>query len=222
MTPHKLITLLKSGVHENHAAGDVFHALDFAEELYIVESGYVKRYSMDQKQVKIIESIYGPGYLFPLSPIYKKLFDMELSQDDRHYVYQAMTDLEIKGISMQSLEKALDEDPELYRDLFLEAGVRLKANINRLTSNALSDESKKVVHQLVCLADEFGTLQKKGVKTTILIKVPLENVDIAEQLNLSREFVDETISMLQSQELISISDHKISISDLDLLKDAYL
>jgi len=221
VVPRKLLKLIENGTVERHAAGDIFYALDFKEELYIVKSGYVKRYAMDDEQ-KVIESIYGPGYFFPLTPVFKKLLDFNLSQENKRYVYQAMTNLEIQGISSKALEEAVTADPAVYADLLLEAGVRLKANINRLASNALKDDYKKVAHQLVCLADEFGEPKQNGVRPSLRIQVPLEAIDIAEQLNLSVETVQEAFEKLQEQDLLDIEDRYLSINDMNLVKDVYL
>ncbi|MDB5185139.1 MAG: hypothetical protein JWN38_947 [Candidatus Saccharibacteria bacterium] len=222
MKLNRLLALLQNGDTEKYTAGQVFYALDFKEELYIVQSGYVKRYSVNEDNIKVIESIYGPGYFFPLSTVYKKLLNFDLSQESSTYVYQAMTDLEIQGVSSDKLKVAVDKDPGLYADLFFEAGRRLEANINRLASNALRSDYKKVAHQLVYLGEEFGQVGHRNVKTGLKILVPLEPVDMAEQLNIDIDTVDSIMAKLEQQKLIVSKQNTIYIPDMDLLKDAYL
>ena len=222
MKPTSLVKLAASGTIESHSAGEIFYSLDFKEELYVVVTGYVKRYSVTEDNQKVIESIYGPGYFFPLTPVYSKLLHLNLSQESNTYVYQAMTDLEIQGISSDKLIVAIEKDPSIYKDLFYEAGLRLRANINRLASNALKDDYKKVTHLLGYLADEFGVVEERGVKTVQRITVPLEPVDIAEQLNIDVQKVERAFQRLIAQEVVSIENHFILIADVNLLKDGYL
>ena len=222
MKPNRLLKLVASGTTESHGAGEVFYSLDFEEELYIVKTGYVKRYSVMEDKQKVIESIYGPGYFFPLTPVYSTLLHFNLSQQTNTYVYQAMTDVEIQGISSEALISAVEADPMLYKDLFYEAGVRLRANINRLSSNALQNDYQKVTHQLAYLAEEFGVLDKRGAKPVQRISLPLDPIDIAEQLNIHEEIAVQAFQKLQSQGIISIENRFILIADTNLLKDAYL
>ncbi len=213
---------MSKGTAETHAAGDIFYSLDFEEMFYLVASGYVKRYSMSEGNKRVIESIYGPNYFFPLTPVFKKLLDLNISQDTNTYIYQAMTDVEIRGISGDDLVAAVQKDAALYGDLLFESGIRLRANINRLTSNALKDDYRKVTHQLASLAEEFGELGNSDTKNTYKIAVPLQAIDIAEQLNIEVETVQESFEQLKKHEIIFIKENFIYIQDLDLLRDAYL
>jgi CRP-like cAMP-binding protein len=220
--PDKLKRLMQNGEAEVYAKGQVFYALDFKEELYIVKKGYVKRYQVNEENERVIESIYGPGYFFPLTQVYKKFFKFDLSQESVTYVYQAMTDVEIQGISSERLMAETEKDPDIYIDLFYEAGRRLRANINRLASNALKDDYQKVSHQLVYLAEEFGKPEERNGKPGIKIIVPLKALDMAEQLNISENVADAVMSRLVSQGLIETKGSAIFVSDSNLLKDAYI
>lgn len=222
MRPDNLKKLIQSGSTERYVEGQTFYALDFKEALYVVKTGFVKRYSVTKEGNRVIESIYGPGYFFPLTPIYNLLYNFRLSQDNNTYVYQAMTNVETQGISGDVLTSALEANTELYSDLFYEAGVRLKANINRLASNAIKDSYKKLTHQLVFLADEFGEVVNKGVSTGIKLGVPLKPIDMAEQLNMPLEAAEAAMRQLAELGLIKIKDSSIIIPDLDLLADVYL
>jgi CRP-like cAMP-binding protein len=217
-----LKALMKKGEVEQYPKGQVFYSLDFKEKLYVVNKGYVNRYQVTADKKRVIESIYGPGYIFPLTQVYKSLLNFDLSQESITYVYQGMTDTEIQGIDSKLLSTAVEASPALYSDLFYEAGRRLKANINRLASNALKDDYQKIAHQLVCLADEFGELKQRGTKQSVKILAPLEPIDMAEQLNISVDVADAVINRLEKQGLLVIDGDSISISDVALLKDAYL
>jgi len=222
MRPKKLKSLFKGGQLESYPKDTVFYSLDFEKKLYLIDSGYVKRHSVNQEEMKVIESIYGPGYLFPLTPVYAKLLNLKLSKDHNTYIYQAMSDTKVRSITIDDLARTLKEAPEIYADLLYEAGRRLRANINRLASNALKDDYKKVALQLVYLSEEFGKSVRKGVKVSVEILAPLEAIDIAEQLNIPMETVESIFEKMKGQKLIKISDRKITLPDVDMLKAAYL
>jgi CRP-like cAMP-binding protein len=223
MRPDRLTAFMeKRGMMETQAKGQVFHAQDFTETLFMLKKGYVKRYQLKKDDQRIIELIYGPGHIFPLSQLYKKLFGVEQNQEDLVYVYQAMTEIEIQRVNDDDVVAELEKDPTLFKDLYYEAGLRLKSNIDRLASNALKDDYMKVAHQLVCLADEFGSPAEYQGKPAVRISVPLEPVDMAEQLNISTEVAEAVMISLSRKNLIAVPDKHILIFDVAPLKDIYL
>lgn len=223
MIPERLTTFMtENGTLEKYASQEIFHSQDFAETLFMLQKGYVKRYQITAGKQKVIELIYGPGHIFPLSQLYKKIFGIEQNQDNLVYVYQAMSDIEIFRIDDDAVLNALDKESMLYQDLFFEGGLRLKSNIERLASNALHDDYKKVTHQLICLADEFGDSVDRDGKESIKIMVPLKPVDMAEQLNISIQVAEAVLASLNQSGLITTKDNYITIPNTDLLKDTYL
>jgi CRP-like cAMP-binding protein len=224
MKPNRLRKIIQSGETEKYSEGEFFHSLDFSSNkfLFVVKTGFVKRYSISEQNVKAIESIYGPNYFFPLSPVFAHLFEYDLNQTSYTYIYQAMTDVELHKISIKDLDKKLKEDPKLYADLLYETGRRLKVDIDRLTSNALKTDYKKTAHQLVCLAEEFGESERNNIKTSVKIIVPLKPVDIAEQVNITKASATEALAQLEGQNLIKQENGLVSVPDVALLRDAYL
>ena len=222
MKPSRLRQIIQKGEVRSYSKGEVFHSLDFIEVLYVVKSGYAKRYSINPKYNKAIESIYGPNHFFPLSPVFMNLFGLDLGQVSNTYVYQAMTDIELNSMGIEELIEALKKEPELYADLLYETGRRLKVDVDRLTSHALKDDHKKTVHQLVCLAKEFGQSEGKDPHAGIKMPLPLEPIDMAQQINIPEESAAKTMTLLKEQGLIKLNADKIYIPDLTLLEDEYL
>jgi CRP-like cAMP-binding protein len=221
--PAKLPELMKKcGELEKHSAGQIFHSQDFSETLFMLKRGYVKRYQITTDNERVIELIYGPGHIFPLSQLYKKLFGIEQNQKDLVYVYQAMSNIEILRLSDDDIIAELQKDPELYIDLYYEAGLRLKSNIDRLASNALKDDYKKMAHQLTCLTEEYGEIVDHKGKQIQKIAVPLDAKDMAEQLNISVQAADAVLSSLSNKGIIIIQGKYIMVPNVSLLKDVYL
>lgn len=223
MKPERLTAFIQeNGKFETHSAEKVFHAQDFPETLFKIKKGYVKRYQVTKSEERVIELIYGPDHIFPLSQLYRKVFGIQQNQENLVYVYQAMTDIEIYRIGVDKVLDALESDTSLYIDLYYESGLRLKSNINRLASNAIKDEYKKIAHQLVCLADEFGKVTESNNKQSVKLLLPLKPVDMAEQLNISAEVAEAVMISLSRSKLLKIDGTSISIPDIHLLKDIYM
>lgn len=210
------------GKVEKYKVGDVFHAQDFPQTLFMIKSGYVKRYQVNKSPGKVLELIYGPKHIVSLSQLYKQLFGVDQNQEGLVYIYQAMTDVEMQSVSTDKIIAELEEKPQLYKDFFYESGLRLRSNIFRLASNALKDDYKKVAHQFVCLAEEFGNIDESDGIPTATIKVPLEPIDMAEQLNISVEVAEAVMNSFVRNNLISIDqDNKVTVLDMDMLRTTY-
>ncbi|HET9098645.1 MAG TPA: Crp/Fnr family transcriptional regulator [Candidatus Saccharimonadales bacterium] len=224
MIPKKLYALLaKKGKPGAYKASAVFHSQDFVETIFMVKSGYVKRYQLNSNQEEgVIELIYGPGQLFPLTQLYTELFNVTMNEDSLIYIYQAMTDVETFKLPAKTLVSLMDKDLSLYKDLFYESGLKLRQNIHRLASNSIKDTYKKVAHQLYVLAMEFGqNYETKGQKV-IKILVPMSPKDIAEQLNISVAEADAVLESLLDRKIIDIQDNYLHVIDKELLQAIFL
>lgn len=222
MKPTGLRALAEKGQLETYPKDEVFHSLDFSEKLYLIKSGYVKRYAVVEEKIRSIESIYGPDYFFPLTPVFSAITDLKLSQDNMTYLYQAMSDVEVKGINVEGLVAAVKKDPKLYGDILYESGRRLRSNIHRLSNNALGDNHQKVAHELAFVASEFGSPGTFKGRRMIKILLPLTNRNIAELLNIPASNARNALLKLKDQGLVLTEAECLYIPDMNLLQDAYL
>jgi CRP-like cAMP-binding protein len=212
----------KHGKKEKYAAGQVFHTQDFPNRLFLLRSGYVKRYQASKPGPRVLELIYGPGHIISLSQLYKRLFGVDQNQDNFIYVYQTMTDVELYTISGDAVLEELERNPHMFADFFYESGLKLRSNITRLASNSLKDDYQKVAHQIVSLAYEFAGVSAGDTRKEVTLPLPQTAVDIAEQLNISVEVAEAVLNRLGQLNLIKIADGTITIVDMDFLKDVYL
>lgn len=223
MKPRKFEDLVnRQGKLEKYKAGQIFHAQDFPDKLFLLRSGYVKRYQARKFDEKVLELIYGPGHIISLSQLYKTLFAVDQNQDRFIYVYQAMTDVEMSSIGADAVIQELETDPELYRDFFYESGIKLRSNIFRLASNSIKEPQMKVAHQLVSLAYEFADITPGDTQRSAQLPLPQSAVDIAEQLNISKVDATAALKDLSDKSLIKVEGDKITILDIQMLKDVYL
>jgi len=186
--------------------------------VHFIKAGYIKRYLITKDGSMSIQIIYGPGDIFPLSPVRKSIFNEHVYTTGEQYYHEAMTDLEIYSTTVSSLLQALEQDPLIYKDLFYAAGVRINSNVFRLENMSLRVTNRKVAHLLIHLSDIFGEKVDDGTR----IKVPLTHQNVADMLNMARETVTLTLARLEDKGLIRVAEGKhIIVLDLDGLNQVY-
>jgi CRP/FNR family transcriptional regulator len=180
-------------------------------------SGFVKRYFISHNGSLGVQAIYGPEDIFPLTMVYKTLFDQDIYQGPEVYYYEAMTDIYIITVDAATLKRETTINPDLYRPLLQSAGNRLHSNIQFLENLRLHGAYCKTAHQLAYFGRQFGENTPAGVK----IKLPLKHQDIADIIGTTRETVTASIIKLRSKKLIT-TNGKFLILDYDqLIEEAY-
>lgn len=211
-----LYQLLLSGKRIVLPKNQVVDAFSDSARCYLITSGYIMRYLITREGAKGIQVIYGPGDIFPLTPVYKTVYEMDIYSGPEQYYYEAMTPIEVYSATQETIEQAAADNPEIYKDLFYAAGIRLNSYIHRLESMSLRVANKKVAHQLSYFAQNFGVPDENGT----LIPVPLTHQTLADILNLARETVTHCLAGLQTKGLILASGKHVVVTDLDKLKRA--
>jgi CRP/FNR family transcriptional regulator len=181
-----------------------------------LERGYIKRYFITKEGNKSIQVIYGPNYIFPLTPIFEVTHGLKAYRGPEVYYYEALTDVVTYSLSLDNFQEMAAKQPTLYKDLLFAAGLRLNSYIHRLEDQSLHSSLRRVAHQLVYLADRFGTA-KNGAVT---LQLPLTHQVLADILDLSRETVSREMAKLKSRGLIDNSD-AITIGDIQKLRSLY-
>lgn len=212
-----LTNLLKGGKKISLAKGQVIHDPEHKNLLNVVGTGFIKRYSIDNNGAQSIQVIYGPEDVFPLTPVFKTVFNLDLYHGPETFHYEALVDSELFAISQDALSKALVASPTLYKDLLYVSGERLNSNIHRLENISLRTTHRRIAHMLYFAAGTFGEKTKEGIVLTI----PLTHQTLADSLSLARETVTRRLTRLEEKGLIKVGRH-IVILDLDgLKKEAY-
>jgi CRP-like cAMP-binding protein len=212
-----LITLIKSGRRYKLARGQMIQSTEGLKSLNIIDSGFIKRYLIGNDGTLGIQVIYGPGYIFPITLAYQVLLDQEIYEGPEVYYYEAMTDAEIYKIDDETLKKAVNSDPGLYKDLFSVAGRRLHATLHGLENLTMKTSYKRVAHELAYLGHEFGVKKRNGIE----LSIPLTHQDLANILSVTRETVSTCMVELREKGFIK-ANKKLCIPDLSALeKEAY-
>lgn len=186
---------------------------DSSLKIFMVKSGYVKRYSIAADGRIGVQSIYGPGNIFPLTSLFKVLFNQDIYESVETYYYDAMCDTTLYVLDNAQILKEASSNPLLYKDILMVAGTRLESNIQRLENVNLRSAYKRVAHQLVFFARKHGKKYADGTR----IEIPLTHQDIADVLTITRETATRSLNQLKSEKLIKTNKY-ITIPDIEALE----
>lgn len=194
----------------------VIQTSDGQRALYLVESGYIKRYLIRNDGSLSTDLIYGPSDIFSLLLVFRILYDREILDSPEIYYYEAMTDnVTMYALNAEDLKKYVEDSPILYKDFLNEAGKRMTYETHGLENISMKDAYKRVAHQLSYYARQFG--EKNGNKVTIV--PPLTHQDIADILSLTRETVSTCMTRLRKRGLINVKDRQIVVEDMEKLNE---
>lgn len=216
-TSSPLRALLSGGRQQRFPKGQVIQFSQDGMILNVLDTGYVKRYSITNEGTQSVQSVYGPGNIFPLTPVFKAALNQDIYHGNEELYYEAITPVIMHSIDKHTLLKALEDEPMLYRDLFYVSGERLGSNIQRLENMSLRVAYRQVAHQLVHYGRKFGEINEQGI--TILL--PLTHQNLANILNLARETVTTCLNRLQEKGIITIAPHIVILDNEKLKREAY-
>ncbi len=199
----RLKTVIKAGHHRTAVKGEVLRTSEDSESFYYVDKGFVKRYLITNDGHIDIQSIYGKGFFFPLITVYSGFFQQEVYRGPETYYYEAMAPTELYYVDIKILEKASETDPLIYRELLAIAGRRIEANIQQLENRSLRSSYKRVAHQLLFFAKQFGIETRSGIR----INLALTHQDLADTLSVTRETVSQSMVKLAKAGLIKTGRH---------------
>jgi CRP/FNR family cyclic AMP-dependent transcriptional regulator len=211
---NKLHTLLRSGRLQKVPKGQVFQSTDEKESITLVHKGYIKRYLITSEGNESIQIIYGPGFVFPLTPIYKLLLDQSIYSGPETFYYEAMCDTQLYTITREVLMANVEKEPLLYRDLLQVSGTRLNEYVHSLENIAMGSAYGRVAHQLLFYTHYFGEKTAKGTR----IAIPLTQQSLANVLNITRETTSVSMGKLREKGLIE-GAKTIVVPDIDALEN---
>ncbi len=207
--------LLREGRHYKLGKKQVVQTTDDRQVVNLVAKGFIKRYLILNDGSIGVQITYGPGDVFPLTIVYKSLFNQPLYTGPETFYYETMTDSEIFTIDAVALISEVEKNPKLYSDLLQEAGVHLMSCVNSLENLSLKNSSKRVAHQLVYFTKSFG----RETATGVVIEAPLTHQDLADILSLTRETISTSMMQLRKMGLIKIYKNKdILVPDIAKLE----
>ncbi|WP_130805778.1 Crp/Fnr family transcriptional regulator [Senegalia massiliensis] len=126
----------------------------------------------------------------------------------------AMTDTCISIINKENLEKALENNPEIYRYFLYSSSRKFRIIMLQLKSLAFSDSLSALSNQILRLYIQQGM----KINGKNIIDISLTHQEIAELMGVSRVTVTRGLNMLKEKNIIDIEDKKIVIINMKKLE----
>jgi CRP-like cAMP-binding protein len=217
MMRYKLHDLLSQEKAYHRSKGQVIQTTDGQKKFHLITKGFIKRYLISNAGTLGVEVIYGPGDVFPLTLVYQAIYEKNISSSPEVFYYEAMCDTEVHSMNIEDLVNHVNEDPLLYKSLFLEAGTRLHSTLQGLENLTLKSSYKRVAHQILYFAERFGAKTDAGVK----LQLALTHQDLADVLSVTRETVSNSMGELRKKGLIKTNRYILIPSIKKLKEEAY-
>jgi CRP-like cAMP-binding protein len=178
-----------------------------AEELYIIRSGLIQ-----------ISKITVDGKELCLRVCQKNDLVGELSLFTNHSQYmlnaKALMDSEVVVISKTRLEEALYQNPTLNYEFMKWMSEQFRRTFTKFRDLLLYGKKGALYSTLIRLSNSYGIQTDEG----IFINLSLTNQQLANFCGSTRESINRMLSELKSKKIISFSDGKMVIHDIDYLK----
>jgi CRP/FNR family cyclic AMP-dependent transcriptional regulator len=153
---------------------------DHADTLFIVLSGRVKAYSIDERDREIVYGVYGPG---------EYLGEMSLDGGPRSASVITLEPTVCVVVTRQTLREHIAANPEFAFELLARVIRRARLATQSARNMALLD----VYGRVVAVLEEIAVVQPDGVR---LIAQRLTHREIASRVGSSREMVSRILKDL--------------------------
>lgn len=139
----------------------IIRAEDQPSGVYLINSGYVRNYSLNEEGKELTLNIFKPGSYFPMTWV--------VADIPNTYYFEAISQVELRRAPKNDvLEKLLKAEPEVFYDLSRRILVGLGGILVRMQYLIFSDAAHKISSTMLLLARRFGEKEKNG---RIVIKI---------------------------------------------------
>lgn len=198
-----IVSHFKEGTVKHFSKGDVLVQGDEEPtEVYLIESGYVKAYSISQLGQQNLLLIQGAEEIMPLP------WALDGAQKLGIF-YEAMSDVTVMGTSKNNLRAAMGANSWLTEQVMRQLVNTFTVYAQRIQSLGYRLPRERVVSCLLDLATRFG--QTIGQST--VIDAPLTHQDIADSISMTRETASRALEQLFEDGLVTQEDHLFTIND---------
>ena len=206
--PDKLRRLNERLGRLNIPTGRMLMSADQPGEMaYVILSGTLRVHLINADGEEITLALLGPGEI---------VGEMALIDDDvRSASVVALEPVSLLWIDRQTFEWARHEAPQLVDNLIRIQARRLRHMNAQYLALATLDVLGRVARQLLLLAETYGYREPGGTR----IQLRLTQEDIAHLVAATRVRVNQAISRLKSDGVISVDGHQYIVRDSDALGD---
>lgn len=203
---HLLNTLLPQATKRSFKKGSVLLYQGEAPRMaYIVKSGHVKVYTINNAGEEQIVTFHSAHDIFPSTWLFNK-------SSTSLYYYETFSDCEVLTLPRDIIRKQLNS-PERAPALIDYLATNYIAMMMRVTSLEQSRAREKIMFTLYQLLFRYGTEAKPGVFT---IELPLTHSVIASLVGLTRETTTAELNTLKKQKIVSYAKRTYKVHKANL------
>lgn len=195
--PESLRTLVARGEPRRYRKGTLLiQEGDRGDTIYIVLSGRVKAFSVDERDREIVYGIYGPG---------EYLGEMSLDGGPRSASVMTLEATACAVITRQTLREHIGANPEFAFELLTRVIHRARVATQGAKSMALLDVYGRVVQLLQSLAVTHPDGRR-------IIEDRPTHHEIASRVGCSREMVSRLMKDLETGGFTRVEDHRLVLA----------
>ncbi len=198
------------GIVKNFTKGELMVRGDVPPAgVYLIQSGYVKAYSLSSQGQTNLLLIHGPDEIMPLP------WALDGPQKLGIF-YEAISKVSALQTSKSFLRAAMGTNPWLTEQILGQLVNTFTIYAQRIQSLGYRLPRERVIACLLDLANRFG--HKQGQHT--VIAAPITHQDIADSINMTRETASRALGLLFDEKLVTQKDHLFIIKDEQKLQAA--
>lgn len=193
----KKISILDIGEH-------IYHQNENMKNIFVLNSGCCKEYALDEDGNEKINHFYLPGDILALESMASKkyIFSVMALQQSQIYI-----------IPCETLFHSMQKSPILLRQFSYMISHRIQHYSDiPMTTNA----KQRIAAFLIMIFDKLQVYPLD--KEQDYFSLPMSQFDIANFLGLAHETVSRVFHLFQKNLLLKITNKKIYITDIQLLK----
>lgn len=170
--------------------------------VYLIESGYVKAYSISHLGQQNLLLIHGANEIMPLPWALDGAQKMGI-------FYEAMSDVTVFRTSKDYLRATMGVNPWLTEQILRQLLNTFTVYAQRIQSLGYRLPRERVIACLLDLATRFG--HHEGHST--VIEAPITHQDIADSISMTRETASRALELLFQDGLVAQENHLFMIND---------
>jgi len=170
--------------------------------VYLIESGYVKAYSISQLGQQNLLLIHGANEIMPLPWALDGAQKMGI-------FYEAMSDVTVFRTSKDYLRATMGVNPWLTEQVLRQLLNTFTVYAQRIQCLGYRLPRERVIACLLDLATRFG--HNQGHST--VIEAPITHQDIADSISMTRETASRALELLFQDGLVVQEDHLFAIKN---------
>ncbi|WP_281890210.1 Crp/Fnr family transcriptional regulator [Paenibacillus sp. YYML68] len=184
----------------------LFFEGDVGDEFFLVHSGVVKVYRIDNAKEIILSLFHAGDYFGEMALMQKGL--------QRSATAETLDNCSIFTLVRSEFHQFMERSPKLCMRLLEVTMERLRKTNEQIYDLTFLDVRSRIIKTIFRLAEQYGQLKPNG----ILINMKLTHQQLANLVGTVRESVTKVLQELQEDRIITIDKKFILVRDLEALK----